>query len=786
MRVGLLCVGPIQPSHGTFQQAKPPPPCPRIQFSCKIRHVKKASQDAFNQSVCGRNGSRAIARIAIVTAAAHSLPSSAAEPATGLTANIDRTNPSNPHPAKDTLAATSSLTSSNAKASAATTTTTAAATSNAPPPPSPPSSTSSSASSSTISSASRARLSQEEISARIAASHARRATRLSYNCPACSISAATPPNIARHMSRCCPDLMESDLAGWGQLDSLPRGYPSPQHDLAVALLRAAAAREHQLRHTALHIVFWSGPLDPATGLPVRLGEGEAAARLGLPPARVSSLLRAARVSVPLASDWAAFQAAGAAADTASAGAAASAAADTGAASACGSGLDVLWEDEYFLAVNKPPGVNTAPVHRFVGGSMVNRVIAYLNRDRRAGSGQQQQQQVTLLNHHTAATAGPAAAATVFQGMPLGAAVPFGYLPPLLPPREPFALAGAAAAASSSSATSSSATSSSAATSSDGEDLTDDTQHPPHHQQQQQSPQPTHGSSQRQLEPYVLHRLDMHTSGLLLFAKRSEVVAAVHRQFRERSLSKLYLAAAVGCPPPSQDRFSLHASIDRHPSQPVARMVADTGKDAATSFTVLARNPHISLLPGQHPHPHPHLQPHPHPHLQQSGADDSGNSAAAAAAGTAAAASVAAPGLLMRMAAAEREQQQQQQQQQECSDHHASSLPASNHQHHEGASLILCAPHTGRTHQIRVHLAHVRHPIVGDDVYGISGPWINRQALHAAALQFLHPMTGRVVRLTAPLPYDMRSCLVSLGLPVPDVEALAEQEWRRLEQQQQQG
>ena len=46
----------------------------------------------------------------------------------------------------------------------------------------------------------------------------------------------------------------------------------------------------------------------------------------------------------------------------------------------------------------------------------------------------------------------------------------------------------------------------------------------------------------------------------------------------------------------------------------------------------------------------------------------------------------------------------------------------------------CAPRTGRTHQIRLHLAHAGHPIVGDDIYGIQGPWIGRQALHAAALE----------------------------------------------------
>lgn len=59
----------------------------------------------------------------------------------------------------------------------------------------------------------------------------------------------------------------------------------------------------------------------------------------------------------------------------------------------------------------------------------------------------------------------------------------------------------------------------------------------------------------------------------------------------------------------------------------------------------------------------------------------------------------------------------------------------------GASLMACTPHSGRTHQIRLHLAHVGHPIVGDELYGVSGPWIGRQALHAARLGFTHPLTG---------------------------------------------
>lgn len=84
----------------------------------------------------------------------------------------------------------------------------------------------------------------------------------------------------------------------------------------------------------------------------------------------------------------------------------------------------------------------------------------------------------------------------------------------------------------------------------------------------------------------------------------------------------------------------------------------------------------------------------------------------------------------------------------------------------GASLVRCEPQTGRTHQLRVHLAHHGHPIVGDDLYGLTGPWIGRQALHAHVLTVRHPRSGAPLRLTAPLPEDMAAAVQALGLPEP--------------------
>jgi len=82
-----------------------------------------------------------------------------------------------------------------------------------------------------------------------------------------------------------------------------------------------------------------------------------------------------------------------------------------------------------------------------------------------------------------------------------------------------------------------------------------------------------------------------------------------------------------------------------------------------------------------------------------------------------------------------------------------------------ATLVEAAPETGRTHQIRVHLAARGHPIVGDALYGGTragrSPAIARQALHAASLEVTHPESGVRLRLTAPLWPDLAQLLASL-------------------------
>jgi len=102
----------------------------------------------------------------------------------------------------------------------------------------------------------------------------------------------------------------------------------------------------------------------------------------------------------------------------------------------------------------------------------------------------------------------------------------------------------------------------------------------------------------------------------------------------------------------------------------------------------------------------------------------------------------------------------------------------------GFSLLKLEPQTGRTHQIRVHLSYIKHPVVADDMYGgklvyrwqladaepaVEEPVITRCALHASTLEFTHPTTGERVKFEAPLPPDMQTLLDLLRqyrTPVP--------------------
>ena len=90
---------------------------------------------------------------------------------------------------------------------------------------------------------------------------------------------------------------------------------------------------------------------------------------------------------------------------------------------------------------------------------------------------------------------------------------------------------------------------------------------------------------------------------------------------------------------------------------------------------------------------------------------------------------------------------------------------------DSTTLLEVQIHTGRTHQIRAHFAALKHPVVGDTLYGASGqlhvgrtslPSRGRNFLHAAKLGFAQPRTGQAIRLSAPLPLELRAYLAKLA------------------------
>ena len=78
------------------------------------------------------------------------------------------------------------------------------------------------------------------------------------------------------------------------------------------------------------------------------------------------------------------------------------------------------------------------------------------------------------------------------------------------------------------------------------------------------------------------------------------------------------------------------------------------------------------------------------------------------------------------------------------------------------SLIKCILETGRTHQIRVHMAHIGHPLLGDNLYNLNSnvsDFINRQALHSYQMEFIHPISKNKLLLEAEIPEDMKKLII---------------------------
>ena len=187
-----------------------------------------------------------------------------------------------------------------------------------------------------------------------------------------------------------------------------------------------------------------------------------------------------------------------------------------------------------------------------------------------------------------------------------------------------------------------------------------------------------------LRPGIVHRLDKDTSGVMVVAKDEEAYHHLAKQFKNRTVRKVYQAIVYG--KVSADEGLIDSDIGRHPSER-KRMSTRTrrGRPAITRWKKI--------------------------------------------------------------------------------------------EEFDGATLLEIFPQTGRTHQIRVHLSSIGHPILGDPLYGRKGrpgaihdpvlrkcvKRLNRQALHAQRLEFTHPRTGERVRFVSPVPRDMEEVLEWLRL-----------------------
>jgi 23S rRNA pseudouridine1911/1915/1917 synthase len=179
-----------------------------------------------------------------------------------------------------------------------------------------------------------------------------------------------------------------------------------------------------------------------------------------------------------------------------------------------------------------------------------------------------------------------------------------------------------------------------------------------------------------LRPGIVHRLDKETSGVMVVARTPFAKMTLARQFKDRTVMKIYLALARGVV--ARDRTTIMRAIGRHPTDRKRMSVASRApRTATTHLTVLER--FAPAARGDEP----------------------------------------------------------------------------------GSTLLRVRPETGRMHQIRVHLASIGHPCLGDQLYGGAtgrGAEFERHALHAVALRIDHPRTGERLEFIAPLPPDFAAYL----------------------------
>lgn len=186
-------------------------------------------------------------------------------------------------------------------------------------------------------------------------------------------------------------------------------------------------------------------------------------------------------------------------------------------------------------------------------------------------------------------------------------------------------------------------------------------------------------------PGIVHRLDKETSGIVLLAKTPAAYAALQKQFKSRSVKKLYLALCVGRVEPT--RGIINKPIGRDPARRQRMAIVADGRESVTPYEVVE----VDTV----------------------------------------------------------------------------SFESMDFKKGNSYSLVRARPATGRTHQVRVHLASIGYPIVGDALYGakrhdaLSRVLAPRHLLHASEVTFEQPTTGKPIHLVTPLPADMQAVLDAL-------------------------
>jgi 23S rRNA pseudouridine1911/1915/1917 synthase len=196
-------------------------------------------------------------------------------------------------------------------------------------------------------------------------------------------------------------------------------------------------------------------------------------------------------------------------------------------------------------------------------------------------------------------------------------------------------------------------------------------------------------------PGILHRLDRNTTGVMLVAKSDEAHWRLARQFENRSIQKTYVAIVHGVPALLGDVIDMPIGKDRYVREKQAiRKIENGGREAVTKYEV------------------------------QELFD-------------------APAGVTLQASNF-------------VSDRNLPQPPAR-------FAFVKLTPKTGRTHQLRVHLMAIGHPMLGDTIYGgrilEAGEFrLERQALHAASISFIHPTTLEPMTIAAPLPPDLLNVL----------------------------